>query len=155
MAPDDGSAEPQWPTAPQWTRPGTTRELPTTLAGRPIVPQDNASALWAASAREVLTGWAEPRGAGRGGAGHAPAVRELRPLALSERPVLPPLRHPPGLSLLGGRDRHRRTRALVGRPAPGSGSPRSRTRVQDAPNSSTLKLIDSQARIAKNATKVP
>jgi hypothetical protein len=56
VAPDDGAAAPQWPTAPQWTRSGTTRELPTTLAGRPIVPQDNAAALWAASAREVLTG---------------------------------------------------------------------------------------------------
>ena len=42
------------------TRPGTTRELPTTLAGRPIVPQDNAAALWAASAREVLTGGPTP-----------------------------------------------------------------------------------------------
>ena len=60
VAPDDGSAAPQWPTAPQWTRPGTTRELPTTLAGRPIVPQDNAAALWAASAREVLTGGPNP-----------------------------------------------------------------------------------------------
>jgi hypothetical protein len=56
VAPDDGSAAPQWPAAPQWTRPTTTRELPTTLAGRPIVPQDNAAALWAASAREVLAG---------------------------------------------------------------------------------------------------
>ncbi len=61
VAPDDGAAAPQWPTAPQWgARPGTTRELPTTLAGRPIVPQDNAAALWAASAREVLTGGPTP-----------------------------------------------------------------------------------------------
>ncbi len=60
MAPDDGSAAPQWPAAPQWTRPGTTREIPTTLAGRPILPQDNAAALWAASAREVLTGGPTP-----------------------------------------------------------------------------------------------
>ena len=60
VAPDDGAAAPQWPTAPQWARPGTTRELPTTLGGRPIVPQDNAAALWAASAREVLTGGPNP-----------------------------------------------------------------------------------------------
>jgi hypothetical protein len=60
VAPDDGAAAPQWPTAPQWGRPGTTRELPTTLAGRPILPQDNAAALWAASAREVLTGGPTP-----------------------------------------------------------------------------------------------
>jgi len=28
--------------------------MPTTLAGRPLLPRDDASALWAASAREVL-----------------------------------------------------------------------------------------------------
>ena len=97
VAPDDGSAAPQWPTAPQWTRSGTTRELPTTLAGRPIVPQDNAAALWAASAREVLTGGPNPVNAGNGRAGHTPAVRELRPLTLAQRPVLSPLWDPPGL----------------------------------------------------------
>ena len=37
--------------------PTGRRDMPTTLAGRPLVPQDRRRpALWAASAREVLTG---------------------------------------------------------------------------------------------------
>jgi hypothetical protein len=30
--------------------------VPTTLAGRQLLPRDNAAALWAASAQEVLSG---------------------------------------------------------------------------------------------------
>jgi hypothetical protein len=30
--------------------------MPTTLAGRPLLPQPDPSGIWAASAREVLTG---------------------------------------------------------------------------------------------------
>ena len=55
VAPDEGPA-PQWPAAPQWGGNGSRSGAPMTLAGRAIVPQDNAAALWAASAREVLTG---------------------------------------------------------------------------------------------------
>lgn len=55
VAPDDGSAEPQWPIAPTWARTART-DTPLTLAGRQLLPQDNAAALWAASAREVLSG---------------------------------------------------------------------------------------------------
>ncbi len=54
VAPDDDSAPaPQWPAAPAWPT-ASGREMPTTLAGRPLLPRDDASALWAASAREVL-----------------------------------------------------------------------------------------------------
>ena len=55
VAPDDGSPVPQWPTTPAWPTTGTHLGSPTTLAGRPLVPQGDASALWAASAREVLS----------------------------------------------------------------------------------------------------
>ncbi len=55
VAPDDGSAEPQWPIAPTWARNSRT-DAPTTLAGRQLLPRDDAAALWAASAREVLSG---------------------------------------------------------------------------------------------------
>ncbi len=53
VAPDEGHA-PQWPAAPQWGRVAPRGDMPTTLAGRPLVPQDDAASLWAASAREVL-----------------------------------------------------------------------------------------------------
>jgi hypothetical protein len=54
VAPDnDGTPAPQWPAAPTWPA-ASGREMPTTLAGRPLLPRDDASALWAASAREVL-----------------------------------------------------------------------------------------------------
>jgi hypothetical protein len=54
VAPDDG-AQPQWPAAPQWAQ--TTRPTgPMTLAGRQLMPRDDAADLWAASAREVLSG---------------------------------------------------------------------------------------------------
>ncbi len=55
VAPDDGSPEPQWPLAPTWARTAR-QDGPTTLAGRQLAPNDNAAALWAASAREVLSG---------------------------------------------------------------------------------------------------
>jgi len=35
------------------------RDLPATLAGRPLLPLDDASGVWAASARQVLTGAAQ------------------------------------------------------------------------------------------------
>ncbi len=47
--------EPQWPLAPTWARTAR-QDGPTTLAGRQLAPRDNAAALWAASAREVLSG---------------------------------------------------------------------------------------------------
>jgi len=34
--------------------------MPGTLAGRTLLPQDDAASLWAASAREVLSGDARP-----------------------------------------------------------------------------------------------
>jgi hypothetical protein len=53
VAPEETSA-PQWPAVPGWSpRTGRT-EAPLTLAGRPLLPQGDASALWAASAQEVL-----------------------------------------------------------------------------------------------------
>ncbi len=59
VAPDDGSAapEPQWPISAQWGRTART-DIPTTLAGRQLIPRDDAAALWAASAAEVLSGGA-------------------------------------------------------------------------------------------------
>ena len=53
VAPDDNAA-PQWPTAPQWPAPAARRDTPTGIAGRPFLPQAEASALWAASNQEVL-----------------------------------------------------------------------------------------------------
>jgi hypothetical protein len=53
VAPDDGSA-PSWPATPSWPVPGVGRERPTSIAGRPILPEGDAAAVWAASAREVL-----------------------------------------------------------------------------------------------------
>ena len=58
VAPED-SESPQWPVAPAFPTPPVRRDMPTTLAGRPIVPQADPSGLWAASAREVLTGAAQ------------------------------------------------------------------------------------------------
>jgi len=57
VAPDD-AAPPAWPATPQWPsmqRPPAPsgHETPTTLAGRPLL-QSDATALWAASAQEVL-----------------------------------------------------------------------------------------------------
>jgi hypothetical protein len=56
VAPDDGSA-PQWPSTPAWaSRPSPRAGAQPTLAGRPLLPHGDATALWAASAQEVLTG---------------------------------------------------------------------------------------------------
>jgi hypothetical protein len=48
-------AEPQWPAAPSWRAGATNTDAPATLAGRTLLPQPDSSALWAASAREVLS----------------------------------------------------------------------------------------------------
>ncbi|MEW6223445.1 MAG: hypothetical protein AB1627_02330 [Chloroflexota bacterium] len=53
VAPDDSSA-PQWPATPQWPAATARRDAPTGIAGRPFLPQADASALWAASNQEVL-----------------------------------------------------------------------------------------------------
>ena len=55
VAPDDGS-QPEWPAAAAayGRTPGRT-DVPMTLAGRQLMPRDDAAALWAASAREVLS----------------------------------------------------------------------------------------------------
>jgi hypothetical protein len=55
VAPEEGDS-PQWPAAPAWSSSPSSRELPGTLAGRPLLPLDDASGVWAASALEVLTG---------------------------------------------------------------------------------------------------
>ncbi|MGE5198373.1 MAG: zinc ribbon domain-containing protein, partial [Rhodospirillaceae bacterium] len=67
VAPDDGAA-PQWPANPQWGRTASGREVPSTLAGRPLLPRDDAAALWAASAREVLSGGPASSGPAAGAA---------------------------------------------------------------------------------------
>ena len=59
VAPEDSATEPQWPTAPQWQVTTQRRDAPSTLAGRPLLPQADPSGLWAASAREVLTAAAQ------------------------------------------------------------------------------------------------
>jgi hypothetical protein len=55
VAPDNGPHEPQWPTTPAWPQADPNRHVPTTLAGRPLLPQGDVAAVWAASAREVLS----------------------------------------------------------------------------------------------------
>jgi nicotinate-nucleotide--dimethylbenzimidazole phosphoribosyltransferase len=55
VAPDE-PGDPQWPAAPAFPVPATRRDMPTTLAGRPLLPQVDPADMWAASAREVLTG---------------------------------------------------------------------------------------------------
>ena len=67
VAPDDGAA-PQWPANPQWGRTSPGREVPSTLAGRPLIPRDDAASLWAASAREVLSGGPASSGPAAGAA---------------------------------------------------------------------------------------
>ena len=47
--------EPQWPATPAWRANARNTDAPTTLAGRTLLPQPDASDLWAASAREVLS----------------------------------------------------------------------------------------------------
>jgi hypothetical protein len=59
VAPDEGS-QPQWPAAPIWGQPAAGRGgVPATLAGHALLPQDDAAAMWAESAREVLNGTAK------------------------------------------------------------------------------------------------
>jgi hypothetical protein len=53
VAPED-APPPEWPAAPTWPVAATRRDVPATLAGRPLLPQGDATALWAASAKEVL-----------------------------------------------------------------------------------------------------
>jgi hypothetical protein len=60
VAPDDGGTSPQWPAGPQWGSVARRTDLPTTLAGKPLMPMDDAASLWAASAREVLGGGPRP-----------------------------------------------------------------------------------------------
>ena len=95
VAPEEAARpEPQWPATPAWRANARNTDAPTTLAGRTLLPQPDATDLWAASAREVLSA---PPGHRCGRVGHAPAVRPVRAVAVGQRPVLPPLRHPPGL----------------------------------------------------------
>ena len=120
VAPDDGDAARVARRRPRSApRPSGRDDVPTTLAGRPLVPRDDAAALWAASAREVLTG-ARPgaRAGRRAPAPTAAAVRELRAVALGERALLPPLRDPPGLT----------RPASVGRPLASRARPGARPR---------------------------
>jgi len=58
VAPEE-SDSPQWPVARAFPASGSRREMPMTLAGRPLLPQADPSGLWAASAREVLTAAAQ------------------------------------------------------------------------------------------------
>ncbi len=69
VAPDDGTA-PAWPERPSW--PTNRPPMSGTLAGRKLMPSDNAADLWAASAREVIHGG--PLGEARAGAGPAPTA---------------------------------------------------------------------------------
>jgi hypothetical protein len=58
VAPAEEAArgEPQWPATPVWRAGARNTDAPTTLAGRTLLPQPDASALWAASAQQVLSG---------------------------------------------------------------------------------------------------
>jgi ribosomal protein L40E len=53
VAPDNENP-PSWPTTPAWPVPSIARDRQTTIAGRTILPEGDAAAVWAASAREVL-----------------------------------------------------------------------------------------------------
>ncbi len=53
VAPDDGTA-PTWPSTPSWPAPSVRRDRPASIAGRAFLPEGDAAAVWAASAREVL-----------------------------------------------------------------------------------------------------
>ncbi len=56
VAPEEAAqAEPQWPATPAWRANARNTDAPTTLAGRTLLPQPDASDLWAASAREVMS----------------------------------------------------------------------------------------------------
>ena len=81
MAPDPDRADPEWPN--QQPAPG----LP--FLGRPAVPTGGVDALWAASSQQVASP-GEP-GARRRREG----LRQLRPVTLRHRPVLPAMRERP------------------------------------------------------------
>ena len=86
-------------------------------------------------------------GAPRSGSGDQrdSAVRQLRPVTLGYRPVLPALRqHPPGADPADA--------SSVATPA---GGPRSRTRTQAAPNSRAWNDRDNQARATKPEASDP
>ncbi len=55
-AEDPSRPEPQWPATPVWRAGARNTDAPTTLAGRTLLPQPDTSALWAASAQQVLSG---------------------------------------------------------------------------------------------------
>ena len=56
VAPEEAARpEPQWPATPAWRANARNTDAPTTLAGRTLLPQPDATDLWAASAREVLS----------------------------------------------------------------------------------------------------
>ncbi|MGH2474520.1 MAG: hypothetical protein ACRDIL_04590, partial [Candidatus Limnocylindrales bacterium] len=52
------SAEPQWPVQPEWPSQGSAAGLP--FLGRPVAPTGGIEALWAESAREVVSAPAGP-----------------------------------------------------------------------------------------------
>ena len=93
--PAAATAEPQWPTQPEWPSQRPAAGLP--FLARPAPPTGGMEALWAESAREVASP-AAPVGGRRQGRRRRPAVRQLRAVTVSDRPVLSALRDPPGLS---------------------------------------------------------
>ncbi len=108
------SAEPEWPSQPEWPRPPSAAGLP--FLGRPPAASGGIEALWAESAREVD----EHRSRRRRQAGRwRAAVCQLRAVTLRERPVLPALRHPAGLT---PQPPCRRRHGHAPRPLPGAGS---------------------------------
>ncbi len=66
--PSDGvtaSADPQWPAQPEWPSAGSATGLP--FLGRPATPTGGIEALWAESAREVVSAPAGPTAKAAGG----------------------------------------------------------------------------------------
>jgi hypothetical protein len=59
------SADPQWPAQPEWPTPGSAAGLP--FLGRPAAPTGGIEALWAESAREVVSAPAVPTAKTAGG----------------------------------------------------------------------------------------
>ena len=104
------SAEPQWPTEPEWP---AERQA----GRRSALPRAPGSGhRWDRGA----VGRVRPRSRGIGrrrgrkGRRWRPALRQLRAVTLRDRPVLPALRHPPGLTALG-----RGKAGIVADPDPG------------------------------------
>src|SRR3954447_24239194 len=132
---------------------GAPRRPPAAAAGRRIVDVGRVGA-------RGPPGHGQGAATRRGTEPHPAAVRQLRAVALGERPVLPPLRHPPGLTYPAGASDGPTAVSSpgdTGSVAGGAGCAiaSDRTRVHAAPSSSRLKLIDIQARTAKAATNVP